>query len=195
MLRTPPWCFFVLALARIGSSEQSDIMSVFMRTGEHTGMFLHAELGLVEDISVKTEPVDMPSQSYQTSHGVNLGVGYSFISGLIAHLNADLTSVPRGEIHSLEILSVGPGCTWYTPFANTFITGNLYFSLLNAQGGNPASIYDRWRFGLGKEILLSKWFGIGLVGSYEGGRWRSETRNDPKWDLSGTRLNLTLTMN
>jgi hypothetical protein len=137
---------FILIAVQNALSEESKSTNIFLRTGEHSGLFLRAEFGLIEDIRIDRYGGNQPRLTYHAEHGSNFGFGYSLIPRLIAHLNADLYSVRRGSVHNLEIISLGPGCTWYTPIANTFITGNLYYSLLNAQGGDPATIYDRWRF-------------------------------------------------
>lgn len=186
---------FILIAVQIGASEEPKSTNVFLRTGEHSGVFLRAEFGLAENVTVERYGGNLPRVTYHTEHGINFGLGYSLVPRLIAHLNADLWGVRRGSVHNLNIISLGPGCTWYTPIANTFITGNLYYSLLGASGGDPATIYDRWRVGVGKEVLIFKHLGAGVLVAYEGGRWVNGSQGDPKWELSGVRLNFTLTVN
>jgi hypothetical protein len=187
-------CIVILIAVRMGVSDESQSWNIILRSGEHTGLFVHAEFGLVEDVHVDRYGGNLPRQTYHIFVGSNFGIGYSIAPCVIAHFNADLYNADRGKVHNLIIISTGPGLTWYTPFANTFLTGNIYYSLLDAQGGD-ASICNRWRLGAGKEVLIFKDLGVGLIGSYEGGRWADGSKGEPRWDLSGVRLNLTLTYN
>lgn len=195
LIKNASRCAFIVAITfGSGFSQEIEHSNFFTRSGKHNGAFLHAEIGLIESIAVTSDGRDTPPKTYHTDHGINLGLGYSLGAGMIAHLSADMNAVDRGESIPIFILSVGPRCTWYTPIANTFITGSVYYSYLDAQGGN-ASFCNRWRLGLGKEVLLHKHFGVGLMGPYEGGRWTNGETNAPNWKMHGARLNLSLTFN
>ena len=188
------WCVVFLIAVKIGFSEDLNSTNIFLRSGEHTGMFLRAEFGLVDDVDVNRYGGSPARQTYSPQHGINFGLGHSLFAGMVAHLSIDMNALDRGEAIPIAIISVGPGGTWYTPFVNTSLTGNIYYSLLDAQGGD-AGFCNRWRFGVGKEILIFRNLGVGLIGSYEGGRWADGSKGEPRWDLSGVRLNMSLTYN
>lgn len=187
-------CVIVFALAQLGYSGALDFMNSDLNNGDHTGLYIHGEASLVDDIDVSTTSESLSVTTYEKTNRVNLGFGYSLSPRLMAHINVDFFDASRKPIHVLFIGSIGPGVTWYTPLVNTFFTGNVYYSILNAEGGDP-TFGNRWRLGFGKEFLFFKSYGIGMLISYERGQWDTKFPSSPKWELSGVSLNLSLTYN
>jgi hypothetical protein len=167
--------------------------NIFLRGGDHTGLYCHTEIGLIESSTAKSE-FKGEIKTLNPGPSINIGLGYSLIPKLVAHVNVDVYTTPPGGYFPIFIRSFGPGITWYTPFANTFLTGNIYSSHLDRQGGD-ASLCNRWRLGLGKEIMLYEHYGIGLSCTYEGGKWSADEAQAPTWSLSGVRMALSFTYN
>lgn len=184
----------IFAFAQLGYSGGLEFLNSDLNNGDHTGLYIHGEASLIDNIDVSATGESLSVATYEKTNRVNFGFGYSLSPRLMAHINVDFFDASRKPIHALLIGSIGPGVTWYTPFANTFFTGNVYYSLLNAEGGD-ATFGNRWRFGFGKEFLFLKNYGIGMLISYERGQWDAKFPSSPKWDLSGVSLNLSLTYN
>ena len=191
---------FVLVLVFFQMGQSSDLESVNsgLNGGDPSGLYIHSEISLLEYVDVRRSsalsPTEVPVATYQMEGCINFGIGYSFSSRMIVHVNGDFSGFDRGSVHGLLIGAVGPGITWYTPLVNTFFTGNVYYSILNAEGGDP-TFGNRWRLGFGKEFLFFKSYGIGMLISYERGQWDTKFPSSPKWELSGVSLNLSLTYN
>lgn len=184
----------IFAFAQLGYSGGLEFVNSDLNNGDHTGLYIHGEASLIDDIDVSTTGESLSVTTYEKTNRVNFGFGYSLSPRLIAHINVDFFDASRKPMHVLLIGSIGPGITWYTPLANTFFTGNVYYSILNAEGGDP-TFGNRWRLGFGKEFLSFKSYGIGMLISYERGQWDTKFPSSPKWELSGVSLNLSLTYN
>lgn len=177
---------FLLAVAV--KAESSD--NFLLRGGKHEGVFLRGEFGLYGRQELeRRKPDTIKIYDVNTATGFGVGLGWAVVPRWIAHLQFEWAPV---SMDYMVYMAVGPALTWYTPMANTFVTGHWGYARMNQLGGDQGW---RWSLAIGKEFLFAEQYGIGIKLSHGGLSWDEGRSDYPKWKMQGTQINLVATIN
>jgi len=162
------------------------------KTGDHEGGFLRVGLWGTPSASASTtlssgQKVDLDG----VASIARVQIGWSVIPRVALHVDLIDFLVPADS--GIQAFSWGPGITVYSPQWNLFATGVFGYSLLNADGDKSAK-GTRWYIGIGKEFLLNRCNGLGVMATWERGSWK-DSENHQKWNESGPGFQVTRTYN